>query len=85
MPAVWTRQEMWKTMKNRIASRIALNATPVLAPRPAAPRKVAKMPPPAVVYNWTRNKRRLGIGPSTTSDRELQATANGAILTFTYH
>ena len=45
---------------------------------------VAKAPPPAVVYNWTRN-RRLGIGPSATTQRNRQVAANGGILTFTYH
>jgi len=74
-------------MKNRIASRIALNTTPVVAPHPAAPRKVAKVPPPAVVYNWTRYKRRFDIGPATnaTNKRILNAAVNSAILTFTYH
>lgn len=81
-------------MKNRIASRNvsateALNGTPKVAAHTAAPRKVAKAPPPAVIYNWRRNKRRLDIGPvpSATNDRTLMAAANSdrAILTFTYH
>ena len=72
-------------MKNRTVSKIELNDTPVLAVRTAAPRKVAKAPPPAVVYNWTRNKRRLGIGPSATTKRNRKVAANGGILTFTYH
>jgi hypothetical protein len=76
---------MWKTMKNRIASRIALNDIPAAAARTAAPRTVAKAPPPAVVYNWRRNKRQLGIEPSARAKRDLQAAASGAILTFTYH
>jgi hypothetical protein len=76
---------MWKTMKNRIVSRIASNATPAVAVRTAAPRMVAKAPPPAVVYNWTRDKRRRGIGPSATNNRNRQVVANSAIITFTYH
>ena len=71
-------------MKNRIVSRISSNAPPAVAVRTAAPRMVAKAPPPAVVYNWTRN-RRLGIGPSATTQRNRQVAANGGILTFTYH
>jgi hypothetical protein len=72
---------MWKTMKDRIVSRIALNNTP------AAPRKVAKAPQPAVVSNWTCNQRR--VGPATkatnaTNNRTLETAANG-IITFTYH
>jgi hypothetical protein len=74
---------MWKTMKDRIVSRIALNNTP------AAPRKVAKASSPAVVYNWTRNPRRVGPATKTinnraTNNRTLETAANG-ILTFTYH
>jgi hypothetical protein len=65
-------------MKDRIVSRIALNNTP------AAPRKVAKAPPPAVVYNWTRNQRRVGPATKATHNRTLETAANG-ILTFTYH
>jgi hypothetical protein len=85
---------MWKTMKDRIASRIAsetaaLDRTPKVAAHTAAPRRVAKAPPPAVIYNWRRNKRRLDIGPasSVTSNRKLKTAANSdsAILTFTYH
>jgi hypothetical protein len=85
---------MWKTMKDRIASRIvsvtpALSGTPKVAAHTAAPRKVAKAPPPAVIYNWRRNKRRLDIGPASrsTNNRTLQAAASSdrAILTFTYH
>ena len=74
-------------MKNRIVSRIASNATPAVAVavRAAAPRMVAKAPPPAVVYNWTRDKRRRGIGPSATNNRNRQVVANSAIITFTYH
>jgi hypothetical protein len=74
-------------MKNRIVSRIALHGTPVVAAHPAAPRKVAKAPPPAVVYNWTRNKRHFDIGPATNASnkRILKAAADSAILTFTYH
>ena len=79
-------------MKDRIASRIAsvtpaLNGTPKVAAHTAAPRKVAKAPPPAVIYNWRRNKRRLDIGPApgATNNRTLQAAASSDILTFTYH
>jgi hypothetical protein len=94
LPAVRTRQEMWNTMKDRIASRIvsvtaALNGTPKVAAQTAAPRKVAKAPPPAVIYNWRRNKRRRDIGPApgATDNRTLRAGASSdrAILTFTYH
>jgi len=50
---------------------------------------VAKAPPPAVIYNWRRNKRRLDIGPapSAANNRTLRAAASSdhAILTFTYH
>jgi hypothetical protein len=85
---------MWNTMKDRIASRIvsvtaALNGTPKVAAQTAAPRKVAKAPPPAVIYNWRRNKRRRDIGPApgATDNRTLRAGASSdrAILTFTYH
>jgi hypothetical protein len=85
---------MWKTMKDRIASRIvsvtaALNGTPKVAAHTAAPPKVAKAPPPAVIYNWRRNKRRRDIGPApgATDNRTLRAGASSdrAILTFTYH
>ena len=85
---------MWKTMKDRIASRIAsvtpaLSGTPKVAAHTAAPRKVAKAPPAAVIYNWRRNKRRLDIGPApgATDNRTLRAAASSdrAILTFTYH
>jgi len=69
---------MWKTMKDRIVSRIALNNTP------ATPRRVAKALPPAVVYNWTRNQRPVGPATKATNDRTLETAANG-ILTFTYH
>ena len=74
-------------MKNRNVSRISLNGTPVVAAHPAAPRKVAKAPPPAVVYNWTRNKRHFDIDRATnaTNNRILKAAAKSAILTFTYH
>ena len=81
-------------MKDRIASRIAsvtaaLNGTPKVAAHTAAPRKVAKAPPPAVIYNWKRNKRRLDVGstPGATDDRTLRAAASNdrAIVTFTYH
>jgi len=83
---------MWKTMKNRNVSRISLNGTPVVAAHPAAPRKVAKAPPPAVVYNWTRNKRHFDIDRATnatnkraTNKRILKAAADSGIITFTYH
>lgn len=73
-------------MKNRNVSRIVLSGTPVVAAHPAAPRKVAKAPPPAVVYNWIRKKRHFDIGATNaTNKRILKAAATSAILTFTYH
>src|SRR5262249_19766181 len=92
LPADRTKTGDVEDMKNRNVSRIALNGTPVVVAHPAVPRKVAKAPPPAVVYKWIRNWRHVDIGraPSDTNNRAtrnriLKAAAKSAILTFTYH
>jgi hypothetical protein len=77
---------MRKTMKDRIVSvRAALNGTPKLAARAPAPRRVAKAPPPAVVYNWSRRMLRVDVDRAPSRRKHKRAVESSGAITFTYH